>query len=87
MANYTFTPPVTKEAPAGFGALFWRYPIDRADSLLMTNGVVTRNRTFEVSEVTAAEHAYIGGHIYTITQQERDQLVAAGYGATITALP
>jgi hypothetical protein len=86
MANYKFTPPVTSEGPAGFGALFWRYRIDRADTLLMTNGVVTRNRTFEVSEVTAAEHAYIGGHIYTITQQERDQLVAAGYGATITPI-
>jgi len=86
MANYTFTPPVTKEAPAGFGALFWRYPIDRADTLLMTNGVVTRQRTFEVSEVAAAQYAYIGGHVYTITQQEHDQLVAAGYGATITPI-
>jgi len=84
--SYTFTPPVTKEAPAGFGALFWRYPINRADSLLMTNGVVTRNRTFEVSEVTAAEYAYIGGHVYTISQKERDQLIAAGYGATITTV-
>ena len=87
MANYTFTPPTTDETPAGFGALMWRYRIARADTLLMTNGVVTRNRTYEVSEVAAAEYAYIGGHIYTITQQERDQLVAAGYGATITSMP
>lgn len=87
MAVYTFTPPTTDETPAGFGALMWRYRIARADTLLMTNGVVTRNRTFEVSEVKAADYAYVGGHIYTISQKERDLLVAAGYGATITAMP
>jgi len=87
MAVYVFTPPTTDETPAGFGDLMWRYRIARADTLLMTNGIVKRERTFEVSEVTAAEYAYIGGHVYTISQKERDQLVAAGYGATITALP
>ena len=83
---YVFTPPTTDETPAGFGALMWRYRIARADTILMTNGVTNQQRPFEVSEVTAADYAYIGGHVYTISQKERDQLVAAGYGANITTV-
>ena len=81
---YTFTPPTIEETPAGFGALMWRYRIPRADTIIMTNGVTTQQRTFEVSELTAADHFYVGGHVYTISQTERDQLTAAGYGAYIT---
>jgi hypothetical protein len=31
-----------------------------------------------------AQVVYLGGHVHTITQQEADDLTAAGYGAYIT---
>jgi len=89
MATYTFTMPSTREGPAGFDSLFYRYKLDRADSLIVTAaGVPTQKRTFEVSEITSAQaaggYAYIGGHVYSITANEVSLLTTAGYGAYIT---
>jgi hypothetical protein len=91
MATYTFTMPKISETPAGFG-LFWRYRIDRADSLIIaTDGTATQQRTFEVQQLTDAQAAggkyYVGGHIYVLSAPEVTALTNAGYGAYITTLP
>jgi len=90
MTTSTFSMPTISETPAGFG-LFWRYRIDRADSLILVGGVATQQRTFEVSELTDAVAAggfyYIGGHNYVLSAPEVTQLTAAGYGAYITTTP
>lgn len=80
---YTFTPPTVEEGPAGFGRLMWRYRISRGDSILVNGTVVTRLRTPGVDQVAEADYAYIGGHVYPITDTERTILINAGYGAYI----
>ena len=80
---YTFTPPTVEEGPAGFGRLMWRYRIARGDSILVNGTVVTRLRTPGVDQVQEADYAYLGGHIYPITDAERTILINAGYGAYI----
>lgn len=84
MANYLLRPPQVDEGPAGFGRLLYRYKITRADSLIMTAGVVTRQRTFSNVQTEAAQYVYLGGHEYYISLSEYTQLVAAGYGQYIT---
>lgn len=85
--TYVLEPPTVRETPAGFGPLFWRYGYPRGDTLLMTNGVVSRSRTYSVQEVADADFAYIGGHIYPLSPTEYTQLMAAGYGPYITQVP
>jgi len=77
---YTFTPPTVDETPGGFGRLMWRYRIARGDSILINGTVVTRLRTPGVDQVAEADYAYIGGHVYPITDVERTLLINAGYG-------
>ena len=86
MALWQLTPPTVNETPAGFGRLFWRYPIARGDSLLIYGSQVVRVRTPSVQEFQEADYAYSGGHVYTITDTEKNILTAAGYGAYITPL-
>lgn len=85
--TYTLRPPTVEEGPAGLPPLFHRYKLLKADSLIMTAGVVTRQRTFSNAQTQAADFAYIGGHEYVLSQGEYDQLVAAGYGSFITYTP
>ena len=82
--TYTLRPPTVEESPAGLPPLFYRYKLLKADSLIMTAGVVTRQRTFSNAQTQAADYAYIGGHEYIISPSEYTQLVAAGYGSYIT---
>lgn len=86
MAIYQFQPPTVDESPAGFSRLFWRYRIARGDSILVYGQSTVRVRTPAVQDTQEADYCYLGGHIYTITQVERDILVANGYGANITNL-
>lgn len=86
MAMYRLEPPAVLETPAGFGRLFWRYPIPRGDSLLVYGSRVVRDRSPAVQETLDADYCYLGGHIYEITEHEKDILTAAGYGYCITPL-
>jgi hypothetical protein len=83
---YLLRTPTVKEGPAGFGRLFYRYKIDRNDSLLVYGTAVTRLRTPSVQETQEARYAYVGGHEYYLTQVEYDILVNAGYGQYITTV-
>ena len=85
--TYVLKPPTVDEGPAGLGRLFYRYKLTRGDSLIMTAGVVTRQRTFSNIDTNAADFVYIGGHEYVLSPIEYTQLVAAGYGSYITTLP
>ena len=85
--TYVLKPPTVDEGPAGFGRLLYRYKITRGDSLIMTSGVVTRQRTFSNVQTDAADFVYLGGHQYVLSPIEYTQLVAAGYGSYITSVP
>ena len=81
---YLLKTPTVKEGPAGFGRLFYRYKIDRNDSLLVYGTAVVRLRTPSILEINEARYAYVGGHEYYLSQVEYDILTAAGYGQYIT---
>jgi len=81
---YLLRTPTVKEGPAGFGRLFYRYKIDRNDSLLVYGTAVVRQRTPSVLESQEADYFYLGGHEYYLSQAEYDILTAAGYGQYIT---
>ena len=83
---YLFKPPTVDEGPAGFGRLFWRYRIARANTILVYGTAVVSERTPGVDETQAADYCYLGGHEYIITDPERTILINAGYGANITTV-
>jgi hypothetical protein len=83
---YQLTPPTVDETPGGFVRLIWRYLIARGDSILVNGTVVTRLRTPGVDQVAEADYAYIGGHVYFISDAERTILINAGYSANITTV-
>jgi hypothetical protein len=81
---YYFTPPTVGEGPAGLGALFYRYKLTRANSILQrTDGSYYSIRTPSVDETQSALYYYPGGHKNLISESERTSLIAAGYGAYI----
>ena len=81
---YTFSPPTVEEGPAGFGRLFWRFRIARANTLLVYGNTVVSERTPGVDETLTADYCYLGGHIYILSQAEITILTNAGYGSYIT---
>ena len=83
---YIFKPPTVEEGPAGFGRLFWRYRIARANTILVYGTAVVSERTPGVDETQAADYCYLGGHEYIITDPERTILINAGYSANITTV-
>ena len=83
---YMFKPPMVEEGPAGFGRLFWRFRIARANTILVYGSIVKSERTPGVDETQSADYCYLGGHEYIITIPEYNILVAAGYGANITTI-
>ena len=83
---YKFVPPTVEEGPAGFGRLFWRYRIARANTILVIGTSVVSERTPGVDETLDADYCYLGGHEYYITDVERTILINAGYGDNITTV-
>jgi hypothetical protein len=69
------------DGPQGKGHLLMRhvnrplFPV----AVLIEGGVVREKQVPTVAETAAADYHYLGGHDYTISQTERDLLVAAGY--------
>jgi len=53
-------------------------------SLLKKDGLYRQVEGPTSEEATAADAYYIGGHIYTVTQGEADDLTDAGYGEWVT---
>jgi hypothetical protein len=81
---YYFLPPTVEEGPAGLGALFYRYKLTRANSILQrTDGSYYSIRTPSVDETQSALYYYPGGHQNLISESERTSLIAAGYGPYI----
>lgn len=84
--GYKLVTPTRKEGPAGFGRLFWRYKIDRGDTLLVYGTAVVRTRTASVQETLDADYCYLGGHEYILSNDEYQILTNAGYGSYITTI-
>jgi hypothetical protein len=83
---YLFKPPTVEEGPAGFGRLFWRYRINRADTVLVYGTTTVSLRTPGVDQTQDADYCYLGGHEYILSPVEYNILVANGFGANITTI-
>lgn len=87
---YAFTPPTrTERLPlhAATNGLFRRMSWRVGVTVLKEDGFYRQVIEPTPEEIEAADAAYPGGRSYTITAEERDALVAAGYGSYITGAP
>jgi hypothetical protein len=85
MTTYLFTPPTVAQGPAARNVLMFRVSIDRGLTVIKRqNATYYESRFPAQTELEEAADFWLGGHISTIDQQTRDDLVAAGYGPYIT---
>lgn len=61
--------------------------IPRGQSLLVTGNTVTMIETPSQDDLAAADYYFLGGHEYTVTDQQAAVLTAAGYGDYLTPIP
>ena len=84
MTQYYFIPPTVDEGPAGDNRLFWRYKITRADTVIKEqDGSYKHYRAPGIDQLEGAQRFYQGGHIYPITESERQDLINYGYASQI----
>jgi hypothetical protein len=58
--------------------------VPRGISLLINGTTVTENRTPSQDDLSDADAYYLGGHAYTLTDQEAQILIDAGYSDYLT---
>ena len=85
MTKYYVTPPVVEYGPAGGGRLFIRYRLNRGESLMRNNGVWSQTAFPTEDVMKAADHFYLGGREYEITQDIYQSLIDQGFGANVRA--
>lgn len=83
---YEFRTPTVKEGPTGFSRLDQFYTYDKGVSVLKINGVYIEKRYPISNELAEADVAYVGGHVYTVTDDEAADLTAAGYADYLTEI-
>lgn len=83
---YEFRTPTVKEGPTGPTRLDQFYTLERGVTVLKNNGIYTLERYPLSSQVTDADIAYIGGHVYTVDDDEAADLTAAGFGEYLTEI-
>lgn len=89
----TFTPPTVNATPLappgtrGVEARLFRHyrPLKKGVSVIQRQDGTWYTKEYpNQDELTAALRYYLGGHIYTITQEDADALTAGGFGALVT---
>lgn len=77
--SYLFAPPTIEEGPMGGNWLFARYKRTQGITVFKVGNTYREGRWFSQDDLASASVVYMGGHEYIVNQQERDDLVAAGY--------
>lgn len=83
---YTFRTPTIDEGPTGSTRLDQFYTLPRGITIFKINGEYYEERYPLSSDVKEAEIAYVGGHVYIVTNSEAADLTAAGYGDYLTEI-
>ena len=83
---YIFRTPTVSEGPMGGNRLFIRYKMNRGITLYRKQGKWYTVRYTTEDEFKAADPGYVflGGRDYILTDTQRSELIAAGYGSYIT---
>jgi hypothetical protein len=84
--SYLLRPPVVKEPQPNAGRLFGRVPIPRGVSLLVVGTTVTEARYVTIEDIESVDAYYAGGHEYTLSDDEAQILIDAGYGDNLEPL-
>jgi len=85
MTKYYFTTPTTSEGPAGGGRLFIRFRLERGITVYRQAGKWYEIRYPTEDQTSAADPGWVfyGGYKNYITDEQRTELIAAGYGSYI----
>jgi hypothetical protein len=60
--------------------------VARGQSLLVTGTSVVMTQTPSQDDLAACSYYFLGGHEYTISDEQAAVLTAAGYGSWLTAV-
>ena len=83
---YEFRTPIVKEGPVGPTRLDQFYQLERGITVLKNNGVYALERYPLSNQIIDADIAYVGGHVYTVDNDEAADLIAAGFEEYLTEL-
>lgn len=78
-----FTPPGRVERRGDTHRLFGRQTITRGVSLLKAAGLYRQIESPSDEDIAASDIAYLGGHVYVVSDTEAAALAEAGYGASV----
>lgn len=81
---YIFTPP-SADRPVGVDPLWSRFHFQVGQAVLKKDGFYTASEVVTDEDFAAADVAYLGGHIYLVSDAEAAALTAAGYGQFLVA--
>jgi len=86
---YIFTTPTTSEGPAGGGRLFIRFRLNRGITVMRVGGVWQEIRYPTEDQTGAADPGFVfrGGYNHVLNDEQRTELINAGYGSYITYQP
>lgn len=79
---FKFTPPTSKENPAGVGRLLYRYLTPQGISVAKIDGEYYDVRYATTEEIESFDVFYEGGYTHTVSNEEAAELQAAGYSVT-----
>jgi hypothetical protein len=77
--SYLFAPPTVEYGPAGGHWLFWRYSLKRGVTVYKIGNSWYEEEYPSQDDLDIADAVYLGGHEYTVTEAEKNDLEAAGY--------
>ena len=83
---YEFRTPTINEGPTGSTRLDQFYTLPRGITVLKVNGEYSLERYPLSNDVIDADIAYLGGHVYTVSDQEAAELIEAGFEDYLTEI-
>lgn len=76
---YRFSPPTVSEGPIGGHRLFDFYEMPRGITVLVLDGECYETRWPQNEDLLAVDNYYLGGNVYTISEEEAQVLIDNGY--------
>lgn len=83
---YRFEPPVIREAHEAAGPLVWRLRMKQGVTLIVNGDTIRQSRWSDSDALAEADRFYVGGHIYTVSDDEAAFLRGHGYD-NLTEIP
>jgi hypothetical protein len=83
--RYVLRGPTVEETPVAYNALLMRYRLTRGISIIRRqDGTYYTARYPSLDEILESSANYLGGHVYYLSDAEKDDLTSNGFGQYIT---